>query len=474
VSIRVRLAICYGGLFGLILLCIGVLAYAIHARSLYWDLDRALVSSAGQTAAEAEASNTDPDLVEGHGGFEVIVALYDQDGALRKSSAETGTLPSINPTTALRAPAGPAYGRLVGLVPPIVVAESHPPGGAFALVATQEQRWRIYVVPVHRSGVLTGYVAGLTPLGAADASVAAFGALLLALETGGLAMGVAGSWIVSSRALRPVTQMGQTARTIARSHDFSHRIEVLPQPDELGGLAATLNEMLQSLEMAYRSQQRFVADASHELRAPLTAIQANVDLLRRQPKMSETEREEAVMEVEREASRMTRLVADLLVLARADAGASLTRRPVDLDAIVLEGFRSARPLANGRHLVLDPFEPARTQGDEDRLKQLVLILLDNALKYTPVDGTVTLGLRRQGSNAEILVRDTGIGIPPADLPHVFERFYRADPAHGRDPGGTGLGLSIAHWIAEQHGGDITLESQTDKGSTVSVHLPLEP
>jgi signal transduction histidine kinase len=162
----------------------------------------------------------------------------------------------------------------------------------------------------------------------------------------------------------------------------------------------------------------------------------------------------------------------LLVLARADAGVSLNRCPVDLDAVILEAFREARHLCQGQTLTLDPFEPARVDGDEYRLKQLVLILLDNALKYTPSSGQVTLGLHRRGTDVEMMVHDTGVGIAQEDLPLVFERFYRADPARSRDPGGTGLGLPIAHWIVEQHGGEIKLESQPGCGTTAIVRLPL--
>jgi signal transduction histidine kinase len=230
--------------------------------------------------------------------------------------------------------------------------------------------------------------------------------------------------------------------------------------------------MLESIETAYHAQQRFVSDASHELRAPLTAIQGNLELLHRQSSMSEAERKEALTEVERESTRLTRLVADLLVLARADAGVSLKQCPVDLDALVLEAFHEARHLSQGQTLSLDPFEPARVEGNEDRLKQLILILLDNALKYTPANGQVTLGLHRRDTDVEIVVHDTGVGIAPEDLPLVFERFYRADPARSRDPGGTGLGLPIARWIVEQHDGEIKLESQPGQGTTAIVYLPL--
>jgi two-component system OmpR family sensor kinase len=244
-----------------------------------------------------------------------------------------------------------------------------------------------------------------------------------------------------------------------------------PIRDELDRLAATFNEMLTSLEEAYCAQQRFVADASHELRAPLTAIQGNLELLRRHPTMPAAERAESLAEVERESSRLTRLVADLLALARADAGMKLSQHSVDLDAIVLESFRAAHQLAQGQKLSLDPFEPVRVRGDADRLKQLVLIMLDNALKYTPPGEQVTVGLQCCQASAEIRICDTGVGISGADLPHVFERFYRADPARSRDPGGTGLGLPIARWIVEQHGGTIELQSQLGQGTTVTVRLP---
>jgi two-component system, OmpR family, sensor kinase len=140
--------------------------------------------------------------------------------------------------------------------------------------------------------------------------------------------------------------------------------------------------------------------------------------------------------------------------------------------VVLETFQTARQLAHGQTLALEPFEPVQVRGDEDRLRQLILVLLDNAIKYTPGDGAITLGLSLRGDSAEIVVRDTGVGIANSDLPHIFERFYRADPARGRDPGGTGLGLPIARWIVEQHGGLIAMQSERGHGTTVMVQLPI--
>jgi two-component system OmpR family sensor kinase len=470
-SIRLRLALWYGALFATILLLVGLLSYAFHARSHYDDLDRALITSASHAAAGASTFASGPHLVEGSGGLEVALRLYDRDGVLRESSSEAETLPPITPRHVLESPAGPAFDALAGLAPPLTPPPV-PAEGAFGLLTTTEQRWRVYALPFDGSGTRAGYIEALTPLGRLDASMQAFRSVLLAVGLAGLAAALAGSWAVAGGAMRPIARMIQTARAIAISRDFTRRIAAPAQRDELGRLAETFNQMLTSLEVAYRAQQRFVADASHELRAPLTAIQGNLELLRRQPGMSDAERAEALAEAEREASRLTRLVADLLALARADAGMQLNRRPVELDVIVLEAFHTARRLAHGQTLVIEPFGPAKIDGDEDRLTQLVLILLDNALKYTPIEGRITLGLRCCDTSAEILVQDTGVGIAAQDLPHIFERFYRADPARSRDPGGSGLGLPIARWIAEQHGGAIALQSQPGRGTTVTVSLPL--
>lgn len=471
-SIRLRLAFWYSGLFALVILLITLVSYAVHTRGHYDDLDHALVASVSHTAIEVSQTTGRPDLVGEQRGLEMILRLYAGDGVLQDSSADNDVAPTIDPRAVLRSPAGPAFDPLAGLAPPLA-APALPAGGAFGLTATPEQRWRVYVLPLQRAGIMVGYIEGLTPLGWLDAGIQTFRVLLPAVGLLGLVVGIVGSWAIAGGALRPITRMIQTGRTIAQSRDFTRRIDAPTRQDELGRLAATFNTMLESLEVAYRSQQRFVADASHELRAPLTAIQANLELLRRHQEMPEQEKEEALAEVEREAARLTRLVADLLVLARADAGVSLKQHPVDLDSVVLEAFRAARQLSQGQQVTLEPFEPLRIDGDEDRLKQLVLILLDNALKYTPTDGQVTLGLQRQGTRAEILVRDTGMGIAPEDVPQVFERFYRADKARGHDPGGTGLGLAIARWIVEQHGGEITLQSQPGQGTLATVSFPLE-
>ena len=471
-SIRLRLALYYGALFAVILLLFMPLGYALHARGQYDDLDRTLVVSAGHAAAEASVSPQGPHLVQGGGDLEIALRLYDANGVLRESTIDADALTRVDPRAVLRAPAGPAYDALAQLIPPFMSSPVTPdPGGAFGLLMTPQQRWRLYVLPIHKGGIVS-YVEALTPLGRLDASIQAFRIILPVLGLTSLATALFGSWAIAGRALRPVVRMTQTAQTITLSQDLTRRIEMPTHQDELGRLARTFNEMLESIEAASSAQQRFVSDASHELRAPLTAIQGNLELLRRHQAMPEAEREEALAEVTREANRLSRLVADLLALARADAGVPLKHRLLDLDEVMLDAYREARQLSQEQTLTLDLFETVQVTGDEDRLKQLVLILLDNALKYTPANGHVTLGLQRLETGSKITVHDTGVGIPPEDLPHVFERFYRADPARGRDPGGTGLGLPIAHWIVEQHGGKITLESQPGHGTIATVSLPL--
>jgi signal transduction histidine kinase len=312
----------------------------------------------------------------------------------------------------------------------------------------------------------------IAPLDRIDAAVGGYRELaeLLTLFGGGVAL-LAG-WLLAGRALRPVARLTETARSIGRSRHLGERVPVPPHQDEMGRMATTFNEMLESVEEAYGLQQRFVADASHELRAPLTAIQGNLELLERQDSLPETERAEAVDQASREARRMAALVSDLLSLARADSGLVLAKERVELDRVLLEAVSDARHLARGQELQVGELEPAVVIGNPDRLKQLFLILIDNALKYTPSHGSVTLGIHRSPGEVVVTVRDTGIGISHDDLSRVFERFYRADPARSRDPGGTGLGLPIAKWIVEQHDGKIVAASTPGMGTTVTISIPV--
>jgi signal transduction histidine kinase len=272
--------------------------------------------------------------------------------------------------------------------------------------------------------------------------------------------------------LHPVTILTNAAEAIAESRQFSRRVADAQHRDELGRLARTFNAMLASLQDAYESQVRFVSAASHELRAPLTVIQANLDLLQG-AKLSSGERETSIAEASAEANRMTRLVGDLLLLARADAGVPIRRDSVELDRVVLEVLGEARHLTRGQRIEVINIEPAVVRGDRDRLKQLFLNIVENSIKYTPPTGNIGVEINLSNREAVVVIRDTGVGISAEDLPRVFDRFYRADPARSRDPGGSGLGLAIAQWVAAEHGGTIELKSRPGEGTIVSIRLPAE-
>ena len=453
------------------MLVISVATYATHTRAHYDDLDQLLASTARHLASEDVGSlgpEQLPQVLAVPAATGVVALVYDAGGRLLAASSSSPALPALEPAAAMGKASVPAFDPVAGIAPPFVSVNAAP--GTFGVTQGGDGgRWRIYVLPLSPSGRFLEMAASL---GTIDASVARLRLLLLVLGTSGVAAAFLAAWLLASRALRPVRIVTTTAREIAHSRGFARRVPANPRRDELGELARTLNEMLESLEAAYLGQERFVADASHELRAPLTAIQANLELLEGHPNMPGTDRAVAVAEASREAVRLSRLVADLLALARADAGVAIRRQPVELDRLSLEAVQEARHLAGGRRVEVEKLAPVVVMGDEDRLKQLLVILLDNAIKYTSAEGKVDLRLQQDGSRAELRIRDNGAGIPSGDLPHVFERFYRADPARTRDPGGTGLGLPIARWIVEQHGGEIRLESEPGRGTEVIVRLPV--
>jgi signal transduction histidine kinase len=289
--------------------------------------------------------------------------------------------------------------------------------------------------------------------------------------------------LLARRALHPIHTIAQTAVQITRADDLGRRIPHLGPPDEVGRLAGAFNEMLERLESIFRAQRRFVADVSHELRTPLTTIRGNVDLMRRMGGNDP----DSLTAIQNETDRMTRLVGDLLLLAKADAGhLPIARDPVQIDAVMAEIANQTRVLA-GKSLQVtlecaesEDAEPLIVMGDGDRIKQLLLNLTENATKHTPTGGQVALSLVRADGWARLTVADTGSGIPPEDLPHIFDRFYRAEKSRSRQPSlsqespgvGVGLGLSIARWIAEAHGGHIEVQSELGKGSAFHVWLPL--
>lgn len=397
----------------------------------------------------------------------VSLRLYDTRGQILASSPNADAAPSVQPLAVTAQNSPTPLGPLSWLMPSFAPeGTSH---GTLSVASDAEGgRWRIFLRPTAPDRILVA----AAPLDRVETLIEAFRWLVLLLAALGAGTTLAAAWLVAGRALDPVRRLTETAAGIAQAGAFGRRVPMPRGRDEFRALATTFNEMLTSLERAYEAQKRFVADASHELRAPLTAIQANLELLDRQQHMPPSAQRECVVEARREAGRLATLVADLLALARADAGAVSRQVPVELDRVTLDVVSEARHLANGHRIEVTDMTPTIVRGDPDRLKQLLLILLDNAVKYTQSGGRVSLSLRHDDGWVRFKVADTGMGISPEDLPLVFERFYRADPARARDPGGTGLGLPIARWIAEQHAGTISITSQPDRGTTVTVELPI--
>ena len=282
-----------------------------------------------------------------------------------------------------------------------------------------------------------------------------------------------GYWL-SARALAPVSRIIQGAERVG-VRNLSRRLEVPRAKDELRRLTEHLNAMLDRIEASVKRITQFTADASHDLRTPLALIRTNAELVLRRPR-SESEYREALHRILVTSEETTELIEQLLMLARADANvAQLKMEPTELYKIVRAAGQKARMLAAGKGLRFSESGPPRSLtllANAAALERLLLSVVDNAVKYTPPSGHVALVLSVQGSQGVIEVRDTGIGIAEQDLPHVFERFYRADQTRSRETRGSGLGLSIAKWIAETHNGSIELRSRPGQGTTVIIRLPL--
>ena len=279
-------------------------------------------------------------------------------------------------------------------------------------------------------------------------------------------------YLTLGRALDPLKSIVETAEQINRADDLSRRIPLQGfEEGEIGSLIQTFNRTLERLEVLFTSQQRFLADVSHELRTPLTVIKGNVDLMRRMKQFDA----ESLSSIDQESGRLTRLVGGLLMLAQAESGnLPLNFQPVELDMLVTEVFQEMHIISGGKvHVHLTEIDQLLVNGDRDRLKQVLINLIANAIQYTPQDGDVYISLSKVGDQARIICRDTGPGIPAEDLPHIFERFYRAEKSRTRGKTtGFGLGLSITKWIVEHHNGHIEVESKEGQGTTFAIWLPL--
>ncbi|MEO8458866.1 MAG: ATP-binding protein, partial [Chloroflexota bacterium] len=287
-----------------------------------------------------------------------------------------------------------------------------------------------------------------------------------------LVVATGGGAFLAGRALSPIDRLTGVARRIT-AEDLHQRIDLDLPNDEVGRLARTFNDMIARLDDSFSKQRQFTADASHELRTPLTAIKGQTEVALQRDRDVESYKQ-VLQNVNTQVDRMIRMSGSLLTLARADAGQiPIASEPVNLATIVTDAVEQMSIAAEAKSIEIKiaPGPSVRTFADEDLLLQLMLNLLDNAIKYTPQYGLVRVGWSAVGGAVDVSVSDTGPGIGPEHLPRIFDRFYRADTARSSPNGGAGLGLSISRWIAEAHGGSIKAQSANGSGTTFVVHLP---
>ncbi|MBI5841706.1 MAG: HAMP domain-containing protein [Chloroflexi bacterium] len=452
-SLRLRLTSLYSTLIGVILLIFGVAAYILVNIILLNQMDDTLASVASDIVKVARVDSVGEINVISLPTLDMTANAYVQVWGPNNNLISTS--PSISMLTEPLDPTGLQAGRTI-------YRDSY----------LQESHLRVLTVPLELRGRTIGFLQVGSSLAVVDATrgdmLSILGAgVLIAILLAGL-----GSWVMLGRALSPLESITDTVDQINRADDLSRRIPYDGSTeDEIGVLVESFNQTLERLESLFTSQQRFLADVSHELRTPLTVIKGNVDLMRRMKEVDE----ESLTSIDQEAGRLTRLVGGLLMLAQAESGKlTLNLKPVELDMLLTEVFQQMHILAGMKvHVHLNEIDQVQVKGDRDRLKQVLLNLVANAIQYTPAGGDVFLSLTIVKDQARIIVRDTGPGIPAEDLPHIFERFYRAEKSRTRSKvGGFGLGLSIAHWIVEHHGGKIEVDSKEGKGTTFAIWLPL--
>jgi len=462
-SLRLKLTYLYSGVLALTMLVFGSLVYFFMERNLNFEADRAIAGIAGEVVRSTKIVGGLRQVVlpnvDVFATPNTYIQVVDRNGTVAAQSNNLGgQIMPLSEETLRRAGGGSDF---------------------FETVMSGSQGLRIYNRPLILEGQIIGVLQVGRILGPTEAALKRL--RLLLLFGGGIILVLAGTlgWLLAGAALRPINRITETASVI-QAKDLSRRINYSGPGDEVGRLAGTLDNMLERLQAAYHglekaeeAQRRFVSDASHELRTPLTTIRGNVELLRKMGDADPVTRAEALADIAGEAERMSRLVADLLVLARADSKLELKKEEISPAALLTDAARTGTTLSEKVSFLagdFSAFEGYKLLGDADYLKQLFLILIENAFKYTPAGGEVRLEARPEGSFLEAQVIDSGIGIAQSEQPYIFERFYRADQARSGE--GTGLGLAIAGWIAAEHGGAISVESKEGEGSTFTVRLPL--
>lgn len=464
-SIRARIVLLSTMLMAVVLVSVSLGVYQMLTRSLEADVDRRLFNVVDNYR---DQSQIDPAI--GVGGQPVLRAPGYLD-------------PFIYPGLHLQVAnaAGDTQSRStefeLSLEIPDSVVQSNLEGDAVYFTTTLfGSDVRVISAPLKsEEGVLFGTVQAFESLRPMEQALDQLKLFLFSGSLIGLTMTAIGSYLLTGQSLRPLTHITEAVRSVGQSGDLKHQIRTPATNDEIQQLAETFNHMLARLDAAFNAERRFVGDASHELRTPLTALRGNAEILLRQldsDRMNRDDMREGLNDIREEAERMGRLVEHLLTLARADVGWRPDMQLITLEKVVRDAARVATPLATDHLFHTDLGEDLEVYGDADQLRQLLLILLDNAFAYTPAGMSIMLRTSSEGGFARIDVIDEGPGMTEEQTSRIFDRFYRGNEARNGGTTGAGLGLAIAKWIADCHAGHISAYSQPDVGTRMTIRLPL--
>ncbi len=479
-SIRLRLTLLYTAVLALTVIAFSSILYAAQSRSIYQDIKANLVREAAffphRYRPQLDLGVFQPDDgAPSRAASDIAAPDTEQQFTL-----PSGTLPGR--WTQTRNLAGEVTGQsldLSGATLPLSdkgLIAVQAGEGWFETGTVQDEPLLIYSQLKTQPDEDPFIVQVAFPIQQPQQSLTRLRLILLVGNSLAILAALALGWVAAGTALAPIHRIPQTAQAIGSERNFGRRVEHRGPADEVGQLAITFNNMLAELESGYRqletslnAQRRFVADASHELRTPLTTVRGNIELLQRNPPIATDERMEILADTTEEVDRLIRLVNQLLVLARADTGQALRADPIPVCTLIEDVCRQARLLAPGTEVLCEAPEDALVQGDRDALKQILLILVDNALVHTPAGTPITLTAAANATQVAFNVRDRGPGISADQLAHIFERFYRGQAS--RTGRGAGLGLAIAKDLAEAQGGALTVESAVGQGSVFTVTLP---
>lgn len=451
-SLRTRLTLLNTTLLGGVILIFGIVIYVLISQLLLSQVNNTLSQTVNEIIRNSKVSNvgeldvvTLPTLELTAG---VHIQYWDRTKLLKMSS------PGIQNILVPLDPSGFTYNTTV--TKDVKLSDIH---------------LRVMSVPLFAGDRQVGLLMAGMNLNLVDSIKNSLILILISVTFASMIFLSLASWLTVNRSLEPLILLTDTAQQISQTNDLSRRIpEELSPEDEVGSLIRNFNDTLARLETLFTAQQRFLADVSHELRTPLTVIKGNADLIQ---KFGADE--ESITTIKEEVDRMTRMVGDLLLLAQAESGKlALTSTILDLDELLIDSFQQLRVLARDKvDLKLVEIDQAIVSGDRDRLKQVFINLISNAINYTPINGVVKVRLIKEESVVKVLIEDNGPGIAAEDIEHIFDRFYRAEKSRTRSKSsGYGLGLSIANKIILAHNGRITVESVPGVGSTFCVELPL--